>query len=287
MSVINSFSLEGRLLIQSCEHVLRTLFPKSNEQILEKLTIVTPHPIIDYYTFRNDMWEDIYMAWQKIYFSKNSSSINEWRLIYKYGFEVIPGLKIFKIRNDNDLSYFFLLNAVEPKDFSVFNDFLFVFRAWLHVKNKKGFFHGAGIVKQKRAYLFLGPSGAGKSTVSAFSSEHGHQVIHDDHVVVSKAENGKYLLSDIAFKNPGISLKAFFFLVQDKSDKLLPLSQAQTAQGLFKSLFELPSEKVLYGSYLINAFNVCADIARAVPGYELHFTKSPNFWKIIEDEKAL
>jgi hypothetical protein len=285
--MLHSFTREGQFLIKSCNLAIKQLFAKKEEKVPNKLIIITPHSINTSINYKDGIWEIIHKAWENITFSKNNACLNEWRIIFDYGKEVFPGLRIFRLKNSNKPVYYFLIDKSGIEAISFFNDMLFILRAWQHIKNSRGYFHGAGIVHKNGAYLFLGPSGAGKSTVSIFSSEFGHKVIHDDHIVALKSKNGKYLVSDIAFKIPGVSLKAILFLVQDKKDKLIPFSQTQTAQGLFKSLFELPSEKVLYGSYLIKAFNVCADIARAVPGYELHFTKSPTFWKVIEDETGL
>jgi hypothetical protein len=281
-----SFTSEGKILIRSCNTVCEYFFSKE-DGISFNILIVTPHSIEGRSKKKEKIWAIIHKAWENITFAENSSCLNEWRKIFKYSQEIAPGLRIFKLKKIEESSYFFLVDKTGIAAISVLNDSFFTFKTWHLIKDGMICPHGAGISTLNHSYLFLGSSGAGKSTVSKFGKAHGYAIIHDDHVVVSKSDNGKYLVADIAFKNPGISLKAIFFLVQDKSDKLLSLSQTQMAQGLFKSLFELPSEKVLYGSYLIKAFNICADIARAVPGYELHFTKSASFWKVIEDEKIL
>jgi|GEM_PF-1876098 len=282
-----SFTNDGRLLIKSCDLIAGHLFTKNEKNNCERLIMITPHSINTVNAYKGDVFKLLHEAWKNISFASNSSCLNNWRTIFNNGREVFPGLGFFRLKNCMKPVYFFLFDKSGAEAISFLNDMLFILSAWQHIKNSRGYFHGAGIVYENGAFLFLGPSGAGKSTISAFSKKLGCKIIHDDHVVASKSENGKYSVFDIAFTPPGVSLKAIFFLVQDKRDNLVALSQTQTAQGLFKSLFELPSEKILYGSYLINAFNVCADIARAVPGYELHFTKSPNFWKVIEDEKTL
>jgi hypothetical protein len=197
-------------------------------------------------------------------------------------------LRIFRMKNCVSPVYFFLIDKSGAEAISSLNDMLFVFKTWLLLGKSQCFFHGAGIADKKNgAFLFLGPSGAGKSTVSAFSAELGYKVIHDDHVVAMKKNNGKFVIYESASSHSKLHLKAVFFLIQDTMNKMIPLSQAQRARVLFKSLFELPSEKILYGPNLINAFTACADIARDVPGYELHFTKSPTFWKVIEDELGI
>ncbi len=287
MIEINSYSLQGKLLIQSSENVLSSLFQNNKEPISRKLTFVTPNPIIGDHLFRNDLWINIYQAWHNIIYLKKSSSISNWRVIYKYGHEVIPGMKLFKLRDDCDSSYFYLLNEEETESFSIFNILLFKLKAWSHIKNNRGFFHSAGIIIHDCAYLFLGPSGTGKSTISAFCEQLGFEVVHDDHVVVHKSENGYFYLSDFSSKKPQVFLKSIFFLIQDRNDKLVPLFHSKIAQCLFKSFFETIGEKILYGNCLINAFKFSSELARIVPGYELHFTKSLAFWKIIQDGNAL
>jgi len=38
------------------------------------------------------------------------------------------------------------------------------------------------------------------------------------------------------------------------------------------------------GEYLRRSIRTIGDLARTIPGYELHFRKSPDFWKLIDAE---
>jgi ABC-type dipeptide/oligopeptide/nickel transport system ATPase component len=128
----------------------------------------------------------------------------------------------------------------------------------------------------------VGVSGAGKSTVSLLSSAQGDKVIHDDHIVVYR-EDEKWSVTNTSHSIRGTPIKAILFLFQDKEDKLIPINTARTAMGLIKSLEE-HGRHVLFGDVFRSAFSTCSEIARHVPGYELHFRKSADFWKLIDEQ---
>lgn len=283
---LHSFTEEGKLLVKSCSLFFSQLFPKNDNEVSEKLILINPQTIKNIDNGPNDKWALIHKSWENVTHVRCGSLLDDWRVIYKFGQQIIPGVRIFKSRIDES-SYFYLVDKADIEAISVVNDLFFTFRIWHLIKDKTVCPHGAGIARSDQSFLFWGVSGAGKSTVSKISESLGYMIVHDDHVAISMLKNGKYCLSDVGFKTPRASLRAVFSLVQDKEDKLIALSQKDIAFGLFKSLFETPGEKILFGRYLADAFSLCAGIARVVPGYELHFTKSPNFWKVIEDELAI
>ncbi len=282
-----SFTVKGERLIRSCNPVFKQLFIKKENEVSEKLVIVTPQAMKKCNYHLDDRWAFIHQAWKNLTNAKSSLFLDDWRIIFKFGQQIIPGIRIFRLKKSGESSYFYLLDKIDIEAISVLNDLFFTFKIWHLIKDKMICPHGAGITRLNQSYLFLGASGAGKSTVSSFSEALGYKIVHDDHVVIAKSESRNLFLSDVAFSIPGGSLRAVFFLVQDKKDKMIALSQKKAALGLFKSLFETPGEKILFGTYLINAFKFCTEISRAIPSYELHFTKSPVFWKVIEDEKIL
>jgi hypothetical protein len=147
-----------------------------------------------------------------------------------------------------------------------------------------GLFHAAGLEREGEAYLFAGPSGAGKSTVSAMSAGRGCRVIHEDHVLVSPGKTDSPLVADVVRSERVAPLRAIFFLLQDKSDRLSHMSPIATARRLFDSLLDSPDGTLLCDSTLRNAFAVSAAIAHSVPGYELYFRRSPDFWDMIDAE---
>ena len=150
-----------------------------------------------------------------------------------------------------------------------------------------GIFHAAGIIRGNSGYLFVGPSGSGKSTVAHLSATRGHTILHDDQVVVWPARPGEYVVKDLFSMNPDSPLKAIFFLLQDTIDRLDPLSTQLVAKRSLESFLDSSSRSVLFGPILRSAFASCVTLARSVPGYELHFRKSPGFWDVIDAESGI
>ena len=77
-------------------------------------------------------------------------------------------------------------------------------------------------------------------------------------------------------------LRAVFLLKKSAIDDIVPLTPQATAAGLGKSLLEFAIGQDLYGPWVRQAFHNVAAIARKIPGYELHFRKTPDFWNVID-----
>jgi hypothetical protein len=255
--------------------------------LTEELVIVFPQADFNDCTLdssRDSCWNEIYCAWYQIKNSLPGTQLQAWRVIYKYGDEIAPNLSVFRLRNSKTPCLFWLCskqNFIETQ--ARLADLLPKISAYCHITQGRGLFHAAGILHKNQAYLFAGASGAGKSTVSSLSSAQGDKIIHDDHVVIYRGETGKWLVSDTAYSLQDAPVKVFLFLVQDHKDQLLPIKPAVTVIRLLESLREHGSQ-VLFGDVLRQAFATLADIARHVPGYELHFRKSPDFWKLIDEQ---
>jgi hypothetical protein len=144
--------------------------------------------------------------------------------------------------------------------------------------------HAAGVIHQRALYLFAGVSGAGKSTVAGISERNADLVLDDDQLLVQRLEDGRFSARAWGYgtQAAGAPLKAVFFLFQDLEEQLQPLSKASVARLLFHRCLDIMGNTVL-SSYSQKAFNLAAGIARTVPGYELHFRKSPDFWKLIDN----
>lgn len=186
-----------------------------------------------------------------------------------------------------------LENINEQTHFKIFGYLLFLSIGW-HLDHGSIFLHSAAVVYKKKGFLFLGESGAGKSTVARLSASLGYPALGDDLNFVLYEENLKGyrlaaspspVVSPVGYAMDRPPLRLVLKLVQDKTDFLVPLKTEVMARALFDAfLQETPYVNRLPDELLGLGFRVACNMARSVPGYELHFRKSPDFWKLIDEK---
>lgn len=249
----------------------------------EKFAVIFPNGHISF--GRNESrWKKIQLSWNQINNSLPGKQLHAWRVIHSFGEEIAPNLGVFRLRNQNNLCLFWLSpNNDNGETRARFADILPKISAYYHIMQGRGLFHAAGILYKGSAYLFIGQSGVGKTTISQLSSKEGKVILHDDHVVISKGESGKWLVSDLSNSFHDIPIKALFFLAQDKEDQLQDIKTPRSVMHLINSLRE-HGDQILYEDVFRRAFKLCADIARSLPSYELHFRRSADFWKLIDEQ---
>lgn len=216
---------------------------------------------------------------------RDSGSLTLWRELYRFGNMLNRSVFLFQ-DTDRENSFFCLnpTNTVNPP----WRPFFWIVKAvealgihW-HVTRGGAVFHASGVEQNGKGYLFLGQSGAGKSTVASLSEQAQGTIVHDDQVMLG-FEAGHYLLAHPSSRITP-PLRGIFLLKQSKEDCLVPLTPQATASGLGKSLLEYANGQDLYGPWVRQGFQNATAIARAIPGYELHFRKSPDFWKLIDEQ---
>ncbi|MBW1814320.1 MAG: hypothetical protein JRJ39_11810, partial [Deltaproteobacteria bacterium] len=111
-----------------------------------------------------------------------------------------------------------------------------------------------------------------------------YTVINDDHVVVYKHPHDMYVVTNQSMSMQGVPIRSLFFLVQDTTNYLIPLSPVTAAKKMMDSSMESNIRDVLYGQLLQDTFAISASIARCIPSYDLHFRKSSDFWDVIHAE---
>jgi hypothetical protein len=170
--------------------------------------------------------------------------------------------------------------------------FSFLLATQWHVERGGLGLHCCAVARRSDGFLFLGDSEAGKTTVARLSASIGHQVLGDDlNFIVRDGEVGYRLaaspspkLSPVGYSARRPLLRGMFTLIKDGSDYLAPLSPIRTARALFDGfLDQTPHIRGLPDKMVGLAFQVACDVARRVPGYELHFRKSSNFWGLINE----
>jgi hypothetical protein len=185
-------------------------------------------------------------------------------------------------RDKGDNHFFILLTGKERDGLPTF-ELLILCNYW-QIKNGRYPFHAAGVIHHEKLFLFGGPSGAGKSTIAKVSESFGDKVLDEDQVLLLRTFDGNYKAQawGYSLQKCDVPLQAVFKLIQDDENQLLPLTQSQTASFLTERAMEVMGS--MFSDDLIkHIFRQVAEIARCVPGYELHFRKTPDFWNLIDE----
>jgi hypothetical protein len=143
--------------------------------------------------------------------------------------------------------------------------------------------HSAAVIYKSQLYLFAGFSGAGKSTIAELSQTIGAEILDEDQVLLHRTRNisDRFVADAWGYnsRSVDIPLKAIFFLKQDIEDKIISLGQTRTASLLLKHHLDIVGH---YTGVIPNAFDFATSVALKIPGFELHFRKSADFWKLID-----
>jgi hypothetical protein len=190
---------------------------------------------------------------------------------------------LWRFRDESASDHFFLLLTEQEAQSLLSYNLLFLCNLW---QMERGHLpvHTAGVIRNGGMYLFAGSSGAGKSTAAALSQEAGGTILDEDQVLVHPLDDGRYTADAWGYnvRSCDVPLRAIFALVQTTEDRLIPLGQTQVARLLVDRQADIVGS-MLSRDLLRRSFGLAAEIARCVPGYELHFRKSPAFWKLIDE----
>lgn len=191
---------------------------------------------------------------------------------------------IFQMKDDPVKLRFFIMLRKDECIILPISEITFLVNYW---KLEQGYLplHSSGVNHQGGLYLFIGPSGAGKSTVSQISTKMGDDVLDEDQVLIYHTDDDKYFADawGYSFRRGQVPIRAIFHLVKDRYDRIIPLAQNKIAKFISDQSLVIVGNQIS-DENLKNIFHKAAQIARAIPGYELHFTKSPEFWKLIDAE---
>jgi hypothetical protein len=170
---------------------------------------------------------------------------------------------------------------------------LFLIACW-QIQNGGLYLHSSAVLHSStdKGFLFLGASGEGKTTVTQLSVEAGHTALGDDLNLVIQDKTNVYKLAATPSIVPTISsysmlhpyLQGIFKLVKDDHDDLIPLSPRDLSIVMFESLKQIPKAALLPDQTLQQAFQTISSVSSCVPGFELHFKKRPDFWKLIDEQ---
>lgn len=144
--------------------------------------------------------------------------------------------------------------------------------------------HACGIVRGNANYIFGGPSGIGKSTISSLSMALGCEVVDEDQLLLKFSTEGQVIADawGYSLKNCDLPVKALFKLVQAKKNRMLRMSRSQTVMFLLQQVLQT-SGHITSPVQMQNIINFVSTVCRSIPGYELQFDKSTEFWRVIDE----
>lgn len=144
--------------------------------------------------------------------------------------------------------------------------------------------HASALAESGQAFVFPGPSGAGKTSIVQQSP--GRLVLTDEIAAVEAAGNGHPPLAHGTpffgdWGQPGENvtapLRGFYFPVQDRENRLVPLTPAETLTRLLPCVCSYTTRKDL----LQKLFDTSIRLTERIPGFALHFRPEPGLWQAI------
>ncbi|HEY63817.1 MAG TPA: hypothetical protein G4O02_04540 [Caldilineae bacterium] len=185
---------------------------------------------------------------------------------------------------DFDAGYGMLSAAHLPMVRLLIENYLRILYAWYMVRIGGVLLHSAGVVKDKRAYLFFGPSGSGKSTITRLSMEH---VVLSDDILIVRPVNGSFQVFGVPFRgelvyapraNTRAPLVGIFRLRKAKEHRVELLSPARALAELVSCAPFVITDAAMAQRVM----KICVELVRQVPVKELHFRKDSGFWRVID-----
>ncbi|MGD1994273.1 MAG: hypothetical protein PVI59_13860 [Anaerolineae bacterium] len=159
--------------------------------------------------------------------------------------------------------------------------------------------HTSAVEIDGGALLFLGPSGAGKSTIRRLLGAVA-QPLADDRVYLIPRETGEWEVVDAgdrildgplteheAAPLGGPSLRMIFRLHQADKPRLERIAPLEICQHLTAAFFDLYWHENHSAQVKRETFARLAVMARTIPGYRLHFNRSPETAMLIRREARI
>lgn len=144
--------------------------------------------------------------------------------------------------------------------------------------------HACGIVRGDANYIFGGPSGIGKSTISSLSIALGCEVIDEDQLLLKFPAEGVVTADawGYSLNKCDLPVKALFKLVQATENRMLRMSRSQTTMFLLQQVLQT-SGNITSPVQMQKIIKFVTAVCRHIPGYELQFDKSTEFWRVIDE----
>jgi len=219
--------------------------------------------------------------------TKNRASAEqEWSIINHLGDRPLHFLNplIRHFRSDLSGKFYFVLAADSTKfpfyEINLLINYNAIEKGYLPL-------HSCGLVRNGKLFLFTGPSGAGKSTIARLSKSLG-DVVDQDQLIIRETKEGLYSADawGYSLRKNNARIAAVLSLIQANDERIIPLSPMKTARIVYERSLD-PCGNSDSPNIHEHIFLSSSRFARSIPGYELHFRKSPDFWKLIDAEFGL
>jgi len=192
---------------------------------------------------------------------------------------IIPDQSAFIITVHEDLFLAGLANVI--------NGFLYRLYYTLCALNKTHscIIHGCGVVRDQTGYLFIGPHQSGKTTIGLLS---GVPILHDDQMILTLEGDTLTMDSpplparDNLRQRPEepCVLERIFLAVKDERFSVRQLGPEHALACLYNDVV-MPHTLLSADAKAarMRKAQLCFDLQRAVPVFELHFDRQGSFWK--------
>jgi hypothetical protein len=153
------------------------------------------------------------------------------------------------------------------------------------LENQGVLLHASGLVHNGKTFLFPGVSGAGKTTIVRTSPK--MPVLSDEAVAVRLSGRGQ---GATAYGTPFFGdwgrpgericapVKGLFFPRKAAITKLVPLTAKDVLKRILPCIFTYTS----FEARLKKVFDLAAELAEGIPGYDFYFQPHPDFWKALD-----
>ena len=113
MKKLLSFTEMGRRLVAPCSEYASFMLPGNGQTSNNyPLYIITPHVPKYVENSNNRSLIEINNAWREIQAGNTEKQLDAWRIIWKYGEEIIPGIRVFRLKNSEIQRYFYLKHQI-------------------------------------------------------------------------------------------------------------------------------------------------------------------------------
>ena len=192
---------------------------------------------------------------------------------------ILPDQRIFIITVHEDLFLPGLANVI--------NAFFYRLYYTLCALNKTHscIIHGCGVVRAQSGYLFIGPHHSGKTTIGLLS---GAPILHDDQMILTLEGDTLTMDSpplparDNLRQRPEAPcvLERIFLAVKDEQFSVRQIGPEHAVACLYNDVV-MPHTLLSADANAarMRKAQLCFDLQRAVPVFELHFDRQGRFWE--------